>query len=431
MEWSIYNYMYYSEKAQAYLLYSSLSNMFVKLNQEAYETIIKIKNDPNCIEAKDRQYRFLFDKRFIVESNENERNKIVLSAITQRFNPDVMSLTIAPTQACNFNCPYCYEGNKAKKKMTDRVQSGIIDFLKRKKNIKKLNVIWYGGEPTLAIDVIRKLSNNMQAIINNYSSYMITNGYNIDKIVDFVDELKIGGMQITLDGTKKSHDSTRYLVNGKGSFDKILSNIDLLLSVSNKVNITVRMNVLQENSKEYEPLYRLLRLKYNKRVNLYPAFVKNYIGREELGECYDDSRSKASFLKNLYYNNRVYAHSLYPTRVGKGCMCQSLNAFVVGASGELYKCWHHLGLKDKIVGSIFKPDVITDYALFADMMIKNDALFDEKCISCVLFPSCDGGCIDLRNTKEDCCIPAKSMLEDFLDIRYLLWAQSRGIDGLH
>lgn len=31
---------------------------------------------------------------------------------------------------------------------------------------------------------------------------MITNGYNIDKIVDFVDELKIGGMQITLDGTK-------------------------------------------------------------------------------------------------------------------------------------------------------------------------------------------------------------------------------------
>ena len=104
---------------------------------------------------------------------------------------------------------------------------------------------------------------------------MITNGYNIDKIVDFVDELKIGGMQITLDGTKKSHDSTRYLVNGKGSFDKILSNIDLLLSVSNKVNITVRMNVLQENSKEYEPLYRLLRLKYNKRVNLYPAFVKN------------------------------------------------------------------------------------------------------------------------------------------------------------
>lgn len=87
--------------------------------------------------------------------------------------------------------------------------------------------------------------------------------------------------------------------------------------------------------------------------------------------------------------------------------------------------------KGKIVGSIFKPDIITDYALFADMMIKNDALFDEKCRSCVLFPSCDGGCTDLRNTKEDCCIPAKSMLEDFLDIRYLLWAQSRGIDGLH
>ena len=44
MEWSIFNHLYYSKKANAYLLYSSLSNMIVELNKNGYDEILKIKS---------------------------------------------------------------------------------------------------------------------------------------------------------------------------------------------------------------------------------------------------------------------------------------------------------------------------------------------------------------------------------------------------
>jgi uncharacterized protein len=43
---------------------------------------------------------------------------------------------------------------------------------------------------------------------------------------------------------------------------------------------------------------------------------------------------------------------------------------------------------------------------------------DNQCKACVLFPSCYGGCTDEKNKNENVCIPAKSLLENFLDIRY-------------
>jgi uncharacterized protein len=95
-----------------------------------------------------------------------------------------------------------------------------------------------------------------------------------------------------------------------------------------------------------------------------------------------------------------------------------MNAFVIGTEGELYKCWHHLGINEKIVGTIFDKQIITNYSLLSDIMINGDVLFDKKCRSCVLFPSCYGGCMDDKNRKKDYCIPAKSMLEDFIDIHY-------------
>jgi len=83
----------------------------------------------------------------------------------------------------------------------------------------------------------------------------------------------------------------------------------------------------------------------------------------------------------------------------------------------LYKCWHHLGNKEKIVGTIFEKNIFTNIDYVADCMLKQ-GLFDEECKKCVLFPSCNSGCFDMREKNENYCIPAKSMLEDFLEIHY-------------
>ena len=420
MEWSIYNHLYYSKKAGAYLLYSSLSNMLVELDEDGYNDILEIRKNPDEADIKKSQYDFLLDGRFVVRSNENEMNKLMLTMLTQRFNPRTLSLTIAPTRFCNFGCPYCYEKDKRNKKMNKKVQEGILDFVKKYKMVNFLNVVWYGGEPTMATDAVKFLSVELQKLVEHYSAFMVTNGYYLDRIIDTIDELKISGLQITLDGTKETHDQTRSLTNGKGSFDKILTNIDTLLS-KHKVNVSIRMNISTTNSGQYAPLFRLLRERYGKKVHLYPAFVYDYGGGCQADTCYDDSYKKAVFLKNLYEEEGLYTRDLYPFRMSKGCMSQQQNSFLIGPEGELYKCWHHLGIKEKEVGSIFADKIITNYGLLSDMMVKGDVLYDNQCKSCVLFPSCNGGCSDnKKNSGEYECIPAKEMLEDFLDIRHFV-----------
>lgn len=419
MEWSIYNHLYYSKRTNAYLLYSSLSNVLIELDKKDYHTILEIKNHPNCIDIDNEQYKFLLDGRFLVESNDNEINKLVLSTFIRRFKSNSLSLTIAPTRACNFSCSYCYENDRANKRMSQEVQDGIIDFIKNKySSIDTLNIVWYGGEPSLEIDTIKYLSSELQKDMKAYSAFMVTNGFRLDKLVDSIEELKINGLQITLDGTRDTHNQTRCLKNGQGTFDKILANIHTLLD-KHHINVSIRMNISKTNSDQYIPLYHILQEEFGRKVHLYPAFVRNY-GGGCADSCYEDNRKKAEFLKSIFDNSGIYTKDIYPMRISKGCMCQQMNAFVVGPEGELYKCWHHLGIQKKSIGSIFDSQTITNYSLLSDMMIRGDAVLDTKCRTCVLFPSCYGGCMDDKNSNQDYCIPAKSMLEDFIDIHYLV-----------
>ena len=419
MEWSIYNHLFYSQKAQTYLLYSSLSNMLIELNEDSYKEILGIKDNPNIVNMQNELGEILLDGRFVVQSNKTEINKIILSALSQRFNPTTLSLTIAPTRACNFNCSYCYECDRANKKMSKKTQNALVKFVKQHEDVKFLHVIWYGGEPTLAKATIKYLSDELQKIAKNYSAFMVTNGYCLDKIVDSIELMKISSLQITLDGTKETHNQSRPLLNGNGTFDKILSNLDMIVSRT-KVNVNIRMNITTENKNQFTDLYYLLKERYASKVRLYPAFVHNYNGACRADTCYDDSYTKAVFLKDLYEKNSIYTREIYPFRISKGCMVQKLNAFVIGPGGELYKCWHHLGVKEKEIGNILDNRKILDYGKLADMMLEDDSLFDNNCNHCQLFPSCNGGCTDIKRHHENVCIPAKSMLEDFINIHYVV-----------
>jgi uncharacterized protein len=392
--------------------------MLIKLDEDAYQEVLKIKENPDSIDSANTDHTILIEGRFIVNSNELEINKIILATLSQRFNSDKLSLTIAPTRACNFNCSYCYENDRANEKMSKKVQTGIIEFAKRYNHLSSINVTWYGGEPTLEIMAMQNISKGLQSVSTQYSAFMVTNGYRLDKIIDYLDELRIVGLQITLDGTRESHNKTRPLRNGRETFDKVVSNMEKLVN-SHNINISVRMNINKENADKYIELYRFLKQKFDNKVHLYPAFVHDYSGSScKADSCYDDSYSKAIFLKSLFYKYGLYTKDIYPFRNSKGCMCQGLNSFLVGTHGELYKCWHHLGNKELIVGDIFNSQIFTNQDCLADLMIRGDVLSNKECISCILFPSCNGGCSDLRRLNENVCIPAKSALEDFLEIHY-------------
>lgn len=123
--------------------------------------------------------------KFIVEGATDE------IGVIKKFKHDVVQsvpvigMQIVPTLGCNFSCIYCYQACREKEKviMSKEVMDAIIEYTKQKiePTTQFLNVLWFGGEPLLAIDRIKYLSQSFIEITASkkmkYFSGIITNGY--------------------------------------------------------------------------------------------------------------------------------------------------------------------------------------------------------------------------------------------------------------
>ena len=71
-----------------------------------------------------------------------------------------LSLTVCPTLACNFACPYCFETARPGR-MSRETQDALVKFVGEEMTLfrlRELHVAWFGGEPLLCPDVIESLS---------------------------------------------------------------------------------------------------------------------------------------------------------------------------------------------------------------------------------------------------------------------------------
>ena len=65
--------------------------------------------------------------------------------IIKCISADYFSLTLMPTEQCNFRCTYCYEDFSIGK-MKEDVIRGIKNLLKQRiPTLKYLNISWFGG----------------------------------------------------------------------------------------------------------------------------------------------------------------------------------------------------------------------------------------------------------------------------------------------
>ena len=149
----------------------------------------------------------LFEMGFLVPADENEKLKREF-LFSQFVNDDTLDLVITLTEKCNFVCKYCAQ-DFAKGKMSEIVQDQIIQFVKKNINkYSKLRVEWFGGEPLLCKDIIKKLSESFIDICRKarkgYSAAITTNGYLLDiNTFRMLYDNKVIAYQITLDGLKK------------------------------------------------------------------------------------------------------------------------------------------------------------------------------------------------------------------------------------
>lgn len=340
---------------------------------------------------------------FIVREDIDELS--VLRGIYEqsRFNPNVMTLTIAPTLACNFGCDYCFQGqDKPGQSMGIEVQDAIVDYVRRAApNIKQLGIAWYGGEPTLRMKIIESLSDRMLEVSSEYGltydAMIVTNGYMLSpEVVQSLYQRKVASAQITLDGTPEYHDSRRYLLSKKGTFERIIKNLRAAVDLV-PMQFHVRVNIDDRNREDIFTLIDMMAAEgLGGRKNLKMYFAPVEAMTEGCHAIEDSCMSKMSYgqleaeLYRYGYQKGLCALP-YPPRFHGTCAAVRPKGLVIIPTGELHKCWDTVNHPHRSIGSILNVDAIDKNELMW-RWLRWTPFDNETCRNCKILPNCAGAC---------------------------------------
>ena len=428
MQWSRFNLMFRS-KDETFLLYNFASNSFAQLDEHALEIIDHVKKNPNIdLSSNPNLYFQLRLGGFLVDNGADDDlvRLLKMNRLASNYGNTHLSLTIAMSKMCNFDCDYCYEENRTPSAMSAETADILVRFIKKHRHIDKLSVVWYGGEPLLEFDKLKTLSRKMQGLDLEYDAGIVTNGYLLtSEIISAFDELKISHLQITIDGLKGTHDKRRHLKCGGKTFTRIIDNISDLLGSKWKGRLNLRVNVDKRNSDEFVEVYEYIKQlypeKFDNQISVYPGFVDDSTNSDHCDNF--KSQDKGKFLINLSENYGINSLKIFPHMELGGCTMTRKNAYVVGPDGELYKCWRDLGDERAVIGDI-KCLTSWNMPLVAEGMVGASYLEDDACEQCLLFPICDGGCSKMRllnkrdNGTRDVCSYFKKHIKALLEIHF-------------
>jgi len=373
------------------LIYNSLTSGILFLNAEYTEEYFKFKNENKC-QRQDLK-NTLEKGQMIVDDDIDEVGMIKFFNNHARYDDNILSLTLAPTMNCNFECPYCFEAGFRNTNMTDETEKQLVKFIKNLAKEKKgVGICWYGGEPMLALKRIESITKELwkeKNIKDNFSADIVTNGFYLtrEKAI-LLSSLGVEHCQITLDGPPRIHDTRRVPHNGRPTFYKILNNIKESADV---LSINIRVNVDKSNIDSVMEVLDILEENGLKnKVGFYISAVDDIMDDTSNTLCFTDKEFSEEEIK-FYKNALKKGHNLInvPSSMFGICGAVSVGSYVVDPLGDLYKCWDEVGRKDFSVGNIWKGPVLNN--VMASYM-NFEAASDEKCSSCPVLPACLGGC---------------------------------------
>ena len=429
-KWSRFNFLVESDK-KGKLLYNSYTNGLLKLDLSLFSQLKEVENNGIIDESDFTQEEidffvknlvFVYDDDILVEQLHHQ-------SLSRIFDKKHLVLTIAPTHNCNFNCDYCYEKWRKPGRMSDKTEDAIVQFLQKQMNqhgLDTLNITWYGGEPLLETNRLLSLGLRINALgLNIIENEIITNGYLLDSTrLDTLFKIGVDTIQVTIDGLKHDHDNRRPLLNGNGTFDRIITNLDGLFSgvYRDCFVVAVRVNIDRSNKERFWEVFDWLSERYqSKKLIIYPGWI--YLDDMNASKCNCLGRNESTdFCLSAYSNRNVCFEKVYPDDINIECLVRNPNNMIIGWRGEIYKCYEDLGNKSLIVGNINEEPVFTNYELLAKYSVGIDHYQDQECRKCSYLPICHGGCPKRRienryeGKTNDCCTPFKGRIEDYLEL---------------
>jgi uncharacterized protein len=266
--------------------------------------------------------------------------------IAAAFSNDLLHLIVLPTEQCNFRCVYCYEDFSVGV-MKPAVVTGLKRLLaQRMPTLRQLHIAWFGGEPLTALSVIEEIARSVQERREQaqglaYSSEMTTNAYRLDlATAERLYELGVDHYQVTLDGPEELHDQTRVQRNGRGSFQRIWTNLLSIRSSSLPVTVCLRVHLTPANLPVMADFLRRIRQEFltDRRFTVLLKAVGRWGGPRDdtLDVLTGPEKTRAiEGLKEKALAD-VAEESFY--QGGDICYASRVNSLVIRASGDVGKC---------------------------------------------------------------------------------------------
>ncbi len=181
----------------------------------------------------------------------------------------IKALCLHIAHTCNLNCSYCfasqgkYHGERAL--MSFEVGKRALDFLIENSGTRRnLEVDFFGGEPLMNFDVVKKLVEYARSIEKekgkNFRFTLTTNGVLVDDdVIDFANK-EMSNVVLSLDGRKEVHDRYRVDYMGRGSYDTIVPKFQKFVKARGGKNYYMRGTFTHANPDFLEDIKTMLEL---------------------------------------------------------------------------------------------------------------------------------------------------------------------------
>lgn len=349
------------------ILYDFIRDEIFKLDDEAFELIGFFTGKNNLKEIKSR-FESGVDEilEFLINENLVEDLHIEDAAesfkVQQNFSPSLRYLQLNITGKCNLNCLHCYLGEK---------ENDDIELELAKEVISQFapfgwKILLTGGEPLLA--------GNLWGVLEYLKGFplrveMLTNGTLIDKATAEKLGKYLHGVQVSLDGLEKGHDTLR----GPGTFIKTLDGIRILQRYVPSVSIATMIH--SNNISEFEGLSKLVEeLSIEEWTLDLPSSKGNL--KENL-DLIPEMKKAVAIYKRYGYSSGLHIGT-------ENYSCGS-HLVSVNTLGEISKCGFFCP-----VGNILETSLIDLWKKVVDKF--TPTLDTLECRNCEFLVECRGGC---------------------------------------
>lgn len=364
-----------------------------------------------------------------------------LGAVLPPYTPVVKAMCLNVSHSCNLACEYCFADggtySDARCNMSFETAKAAIDMLVRMSgNRRNLEVDFFGGEPMLDIDVVKKTVGYARSLEKPYNKKfrftITTNAYKLsDGDIAFFNE-QMHNVVISIDGRREVHDRVRKTIGGKGSFDAVLENA-LRFKECRKGQYYVRgtftaynldfcndvlfLNDLGFDQISVEPVV----LKSNSPMAIkdehLPTLLAEY---DKLAAAYVERRQSDKWFNFFHFMIDLDNAPCASKRL-KGCGAGG-EYVAVAPDGNVYPCHRFDGIGDMRLGNVFDES-------FDEQ--KRKKLYEcsvhskPKCAACWAKYYCSGGCMansymfcgDINLPYDSACELMKKRIECALAIK--------------